>query len=65
MAADPTATDDEFFTVAEIAKTAKVSVRQVRRWIESEELIAHRFGRLVRISRRDWELFLRQRRGLR
>jgi excisionase family DNA binding protein len=63
MATDPKA-DDEFFLVIEIAKKAKTSERQVRRWIKNHELIAHRFGRLLRISRRDWELFLRQRRGL-
>jgi excisionase family DNA binding protein len=64
MAADPTTADDELFTVDEIATKAKTSPRQVRRWLKNHELIAHRFGRLVRISRGDWKLFLRQRRGL-
>jgi excisionase family DNA binding protein len=64
MAADLTTTDDELFTVDEIAKKAKASPRQVRRWIEHGDLVAHKLGRLVRISRRDYELFLRQRRGL-
>ncbi|MFC3101064.1 helix-turn-helix domain-containing protein [Altererythrobacter lauratis] len=40
----------EFFTVAELAVRWSVSERQVRRWIEEEKLIAHHFGRAVRIS---------------
>ena len=52
------------FTVREIADDLKISQKQVRRWIAAGDLIAHRLGRQIRISKADRDLFLRQRRGL-
>ena len=46
-----------FFTVAEVAERLGVSTRTIRRWIENLDLIAHRFGRAVRISERDLQAF--------
>jgi excisionase family DNA binding protein len=40
----------EFYTAVELAERWGVSVRHVRRLIYSEELVAHNFGRAVRIS---------------
>ena len=34
--------------------------RTVRRWIKDRKLIAHRFGRVVRVARRDLLAFLAQ-----
>jgi len=51
-------------TVTEVADHLHESERQVRRRIKSGEIIAHRFGRQIRIAPADLELFLRQRRGL-
>ncbi len=39
-----------YWTVAEIADRWQCSTRHVRRAIASGQLIAHRFGRLVRVS---------------
>jgi excisionase family DNA binding protein len=47
-----------FFTVAEVAERLGVSTRTIRRWIENGELVAHRFGRAVRIVERDLKAFL-------
>jgi excisionase family DNA binding protein len=47
-----------FFTVAEIAERLRVSTRTVRRWIETFELVSHRFGRAVRIAESDLNAFL-------
>ena len=48
----------EFFTVAEVAERLGVSTRTIRRWIENKELVAHRFGRAVRIAENDLKAFL-------
>lgn len=52
----------QFFTVAEVADTVEVSVRTVRRWIKSGELVAHHFGTAVRIAESDLKAFLAQHR---
>ena len=49
---------DRFFTVAEVAERLGVSTRTIRRWIENLELVAHRFGRAVRIAECDLKAFL-------
>ena len=48
----------KFFTVAEVAERLGVSTRTTRRWIEDFELVAHRFGRAVRIAESDLKAFL-------
>lgn len=52
----------QFFTVAEVADAVEVSVRTVRRWIKSGELVAHHFGIAVRIAESDLKAFLAQHR---
>jgi excisionase family DNA binding protein len=47
----------------EVADSLDVSPRTVSRWIASGELIAHRFGRSVRIADDDLRAFLARRRG--
>jgi excisionase family DNA binding protein len=49
---------DRFFTIAEIGQVLRVSTRTVRRWTSTGELVTHRFGRAVRISRIDLEIFV-------
>lgn len=48
----------KFFTINEIAEWVGVSDRTVRRWIDKELLVAHRFNGLVRISDADFRGFL-------
>jgi excisionase family DNA binding protein len=52
-----------FFTVPDVAEHLGVADRTVRRWIEGRQLVAHRFGRAVRISEEDLRRFLAAHRG--
>jgi excisionase family DNA binding protein len=49
---------EKFMTIAELATNLDVSTRTVRRWIESGQLRAYRFERIVRIAPRDLDVFL-------
>jgi excisionase family DNA binding protein len=48
----------KFFTIADVAERLDVVTRTVSRWIRSGELVAHRFGRSVRIAEVDLRAFL-------
>ena len=50
------------FTIAEVAERLDVAERTIRRWIKSGDLVAHRFGRVVRIAELDLRDFLAARR---
>jgi len=52
-----------FYTVAEVADLLSVSTRSVRRWMERGDLLAHGFGRQIRISDLDLRAFLASRRS--
>jgi len=56
----PTGQQDyaRFFTIGEVARNLGVSTRTVQRWIDSGELVAHRFGRMVGIAEGDLIRFL-------
>lgn len=47
-----------FFTIGEVAERLSVAERTIRRWIKSDALVAHRFGRVVRIAEVDLRAFL-------
>ena len=47
-----------FYTVEQVANLLSVSQRSVRRWIAAGELLAHKFGRQVRISEIDLRAFV-------
>ena len=47
-----------FYAIATIAEQLNVSQRTVLRRIKSGELVAHHFGRSVRVSEADLKLFL-------
>ena len=49
---------EKLFTIEEIAECVGVCTRTVRRWIDKDLLIAHRFNGLVRISAADFQAFL-------
>ena len=63
MKTDQPKASQKFFTIGEIAGSIGASERTVRRWIDRELLIAHKFNRLVRISEADFLAFLASRRG--
>jgi excisionase family DNA binding protein len=48
----------EFYSIDQVADALDVKQRTVRRWIKARKLIAHRFGRLVRVARGDLLAFL-------
>jgi excisionase family DNA binding protein len=52
-----------FYTVSQVANLLAVSSRSVRRWIAARELLAHKFGRQVRISEIDLRAFVEWRRA--
>lgn len=49
-------------TIPQTAKRLQVSTKTVRRWIDAGDLIAHRFGRQLRISDPDLMAFIKLRR---
>jgi excisionase family DNA binding protein len=42
-----------FFKINEVAEFLGVAIRTVRRWIDSGDLVAHRFGGAIRIAEDD------------
>lgn len=49
----------DYLTVEEVAESLRVAVPTVRAWIAAGELPAYRFGgKLLRIARPDFEVFL-------
>jgi excisionase family DNA binding protein len=53
-----------FLTIAEVAQRLDVCTRTIRRWIKSGDLVAHRFGGVVRIGEGDLRAFLAAHRGV-
>jgi len=51
-----------YLTIQGVADQLDVSARTVRRWIESGDLVAHDFGRLVRVGENDLGAFVATRR---
>ena len=49
-------------TIKQAAEHLQVSSKTLRRWIDTGDLIAHRFGRQWRISESDLQTFIRMRR---
>jgi excisionase family DNA binding protein len=52
-----------FYSIAQVADLLAVSPRSVRRWVTTRELLAHKFGRQVRISEADLTAFIERRRS--
>jgi excisionase family DNA binding protein len=52
----------QFISVNQVAEICQVSTKTVRRWIQLGELLAHRFGRQLRIAPADLETFVKLRR---
>lgn len=47
-----------FYTLAQIAEALGLSLKTVRRRVESGELRSHRFGRSLRISDEDYRAYV-------
>jgi excisionase family DNA binding protein len=50
--------DGSFYTAGQVAEILNVCIRTVRRRIKGKALIAHQFGRLVRIGADDLQDFM-------
>jgi putative molybdopterin biosynthesis protein len=50
--------EEEYLTVAEVARNLKLNQQTVRNWIDRGELPALRVGRRVRIKRSDYDRYL-------
>jgi len=53
---------DEYMSVKEIASLLKVNIVTVRRWVRDEKLPAFKLGKDYRITKKDLEKFLNERR---
>lgn len=57
-----TAEIETFYSIAEVADALGVCTKTIDRWIKSGDLVAHKIGRQWRVSRADFENFLKLRR---
>jgi excisionase family DNA binding protein len=57
------AAPNRFFTINDVADWLNVSPRTVRRWINTGDLVVHRFGGVVRIAESDLRTFSAAHRG--
>lgn len=53
-------TDEQYYSIEEVAKTLKVAYLTVYRWIQSGKLVALKAGKQYRIKKEDLDNFLRQ-----
>ena len=58
-APDPTGNLPTLLTIEQVAATLQVNPRTIRRWIEADYLVTHRFGRGYRVSETDLQAFIR------
>jgi len=67
MTDDPIAMPDHslpiLFTIKQAAELLGASTKTIRRWIDADDLIAHRIGHQFRISEPDLQTFIRTRRN--
>jgi len=53
-------TDEQYFSIEEVAKTLKVAYLTVYRWIRANRLIAYKAGKQYRISKDNLSQFLKK-----
>jgi len=51
-----------FYTTKQIAKMLNLKTVTIRRWIDKGELPAYKFGKELRIDKREFEKFIKERR---
>ena len=49
---------ERLYTLQDIARKAKVSIKTVRRLVDAGELTTHRIGTQIRVSEGDWQAYL-------
>ena len=55
-------TNEQYYTIEEVAKTLKVVYLTVYRWIQSGKLIAYKAGKQYRIKKEDLNRFVKKQR---
>lgn len=56
-------TDEQYYSIEEVAKTLKVAYLTVYRWIQSEKLRAYKAGKQYRIKKEDLNTFIKSYKG--
>lgn len=51
-------TQEQYYTIEEVAKMLKVAYLTVYRWIQSGKLVAYKAGKQYRIKREDLDRFI-------
>jgi len=51
-------TDEQYYTIEEVAKMLKVAYLTVYRWIQSGKLVAFKAGKQYRIKKEDLDSFI-------
>jgi len=53
-------TNEQYYTIEEVAKMLKVAYLTVYRWIQVKKLVALKAGKQYRITKEDLDKFLKQ-----
>ena len=51
-------TEEQYYSIAEIAKMLKVAYLTVYRWVSSSKLVAYKAGKQYRIKKEDLDRFI-------
>lgn len=54
----------EFYSTKQIAKIVGLKTITIRRWIDKGQLPAYKLGKELRVSKEDFEKFLKQRKTI-
>jgi excisionase family DNA binding protein len=56
-------TQDQYYSIDEVAKTLKVAYLTVYRWVQAKRLVALKAGKQYRIRKEDLDTFLKGYKG--
>lgn len=54
-------TNEQYYSIEEIAKMLKIAYLTVYRWIQANKLVAYKAGKQYRIKKSDLDLFIQLR----
>ncbi len=53
-------TQEQYYSIEEVAKMLKVAYLTVYRWVQSKKLIAYKAGKQYRVSKQDLDIFMKK-----
>lgn len=56
-------TDDQYYSITEVATLVKVTYLTVYRWIQAKKLPAYKIGKQYRIKKEDLDAFIKSYKG--